>query len=289
MKTSIETIDKERAQEYIAKIDGNRPVSNGYVRWLIGRQKRGEWQTNGDSIKFDKNGVLRDGQHRLMMVMQTGKPIEVVVVREIDPASFITMDTGKNRNLADVLGINKYQNSKPLANALTWVHRYLINRMYPTGGRISHEQHLAVLDKHPELNESVAFYFDLKKLGRQYWPAVTMSCHYLFTRIDRPMANDFIERYLTGVGIDTLTDPVGVLRSQVQSEAAKRVRPVGDQIFGLFALAWNARCNGREQKQNYNIRKHSRIRPKIDGFPRELFLERQEELPLFEDEEENNT
>ncbi|MBA7711858.1 hypothetical protein ES703_120825 [subsurface metagenome] len=287
MKTTIETIDKERAQEYIAKIDGNRPVSNGYVRWLIGRQRRGEWQTNGDSIKFDKNGVLRDGQHRLMMVMQTGEPIEVVVVREIDPASFITMDTGRSRNLADILGINKYQSPRPLADALAWVHRYLRNRM-TGGGRISHEQNLVVLDKNPELNESVAFYLNLKKGGRQYFSAITTACHYLFTRIDKPMANDFIDRYVTGVGFDTLTDPVSVLRNQVPMEAGKRVKPTGDQFFGLFALAWNARRNGREQRQNFQVRKKSPIRPKIAGFPKELFLERQEELPLFEEEEEDN-
>lgn len=285
METTIETIDKERAQEYIAQIDGNRPIANGYVRWLIGRQRRGEWQTNGDSIKFDKNGVLRDGQHRLMMVMQTDTPIEVVVVREIDPAAFITMDTGKNRNLADVLAINKYQNSKSLASALGWVHRYLTNRMYQLA-RITHEQHLAVLDKNPELNESVAFYLNLAKIGRLYWPAITIACHYLFTRIDIPRANALIERYATGVGIDTLTDPVGILRGQVPVEATKRVKPQGDQIFGLFALAWNAQQSGREQKQNYKVRKHSRVRPRIDGFPRELFLETQEELPLFEEEEE---
>ncbi|GAI53789.1 unnamed protein product, partial [marine sediment metagenome] len=116
--------------------------------------------------------------------------------------------------------------------------------------------------------------------------SIPIACHYLFTRIDIPTANDFIERYVTGVGIDTLTNPVGVLRSQVSLEATKRVKPQGDQIFGLFALAWNAQRNGREQKQNYKLRKHSRIRPRIDGFPRELFLESQEELPLFEEEEE---
>ncbi|MBA7642156.1 hypothetical protein ES703_49843 [subsurface metagenome] len=286
MKTTIETIDKERAQEYIAKIDGNRPISNGYVRWLIGRQKRGEWQTNGDSIKFDTNGVLRDGQHRLMMVMQTGRPIEVVVVRDIDPASFITMDTGKNRNLSDVLAINKYQNSKLLAPALGWVHHYLANRMYPMGGRISHEQHLAVLDKHPELQQSVAFFANFGHLsGSPRWPSITMACHYLFSRIDSSMADDFIQRYVTGARLEE-QDPVWVLRGQVTSYATARIKPQGDQIFGLFALAWNAQRNGREQKQNYKLRKHSRIRPKIDGFPKELLLESQEELPLFEEEEE---
>ena len=288
MKATIETIDKERAQEYIAKIDGNRPISNGYVRWLIGRQRRHEWQTNGDSIKFDKNGVLRDGQHRLMMVMQTGMPIEVVVVREIEPDAFITMDTGKNRNLADVLAINKYQNPRPLADALGWIRRYLTNRMLHVG-RMSHEQHLAVLDKHPELQESVVFCIDLgKPKGSPGYRPMIPALHYLFSRIDPSMANDFIERYVKGLHLEE-ESPVAVLRGQVINYATTKVKvkPQGDQIFGLFALAWNAQRKERPQKQSFNLRDRSRTRPRIDGFPRELFLESQEELPLFEEEEDN--
>ena len=289
MKTSVEVIDKERAQEYIAKVEnGNRPISNGYVRWLIGRQRRNEWQTNGDSIKFDTNDVLRDGQHRLMMVMQTGMPIEVVVVREIDPKAFITMDTGKNRNLADVLAINKFDNSKLLAQALGWVRRYLINRMYPTGGRTTHEQHLAVLDKHPELQESVAFCIDLgNPTGSPGYRSVTPAIHYLFSRIDAAKANDFIERYVKGSRLEE-QDPIWMLRGQVVDYASAKVKmkPKSDQIFGLFALAWNAQCDGREVKQRYTLRDRTPRRPRINGFPKELFLERQEELPLFEEEED---
>ena len=289
METTVETITKEVAQDYIAKIDGNRPISNGYVRWLIGRQKRGEWQTNGDSIKFDKNGVLRDGQHRLMMVMQTGMPIEVVVVREIEPSAFITMDTGKNRNLADVLAINKNDNSRPLASALAWVYRYLNNTMYPLGGKISHEQHLDVLDKHSELRESVAFCLKFGHVsGGPGWPAVTIAYHYLLSRIDLEMSNDFIERYIRGVRLEE-NDPILVLRGQVISYTNARVKPQGDQIFKLFSFAWNAKRAGRPQKQNYKLSKHSRIRPKIDGFPKEFFLEKQNESSLFEEEQEENS
>ncbi|MBA7704212.1 hypothetical protein ES703_113013 [subsurface metagenome] len=63
METIVEKIDAELAAKYLAERDDDRPISNGHLRWLIERQKQGEWQINGDSIKFDANGMLRD-DHR---------------------------------------------------------------------------------------------------------------------------------------------------------------------------------------------------------------------------------
>ncbi|MBA7704213.1 hypothetical protein ES703_113014 [subsurface metagenome] len=289
MKTIVETIDTEVAAKYLAERDDDRPISNGHLRWLIERQKRGEWQINGDSIKFDADGKLRDGQHRLMMVMQTGIPIDVVVVRDIDPASFITMDTGKNRNLADILAIKKYPNHADLAQVLFWVRRYLVGRM--TGGsKVSHEQHLATLDKHSELQESIVFYLSLAHpAGSPGWRAITMATHYLFSQIDTETANDFIERFVTGLHLEEETDPIAVLRGQVVSFATARLKPIGAQVFRVYALAWNAKRDNRPIKQSYKLRPSTPHRPKIDGFPKELFLETQVELPLYpEDDEETS-
>jgi hypothetical protein len=287
MKTSVETIDEKLAAKYLVLTDHDRPISNGHLQWLIGRQRRLEWQTNGDSIKFDSNGVLRDGQHRLKMVLTTGMPIEVVVVRDIDPGAFITMDTGKNRNLADVLALKKQLNPIPLASALSWVYRYLANQL-SRGQKVSHEQHLALLDKHPELHQSVAFFLNLTKpAGGPGWPAITMTSHYLFSRIDATAANDFIERYVTGLRLEEQSDPIAVLRGQIVSYATAKVKPQGDQILGLFALAWNAQSESRKVERSYHVRPRSPRRPKINGFPKELFLESQAELP-FQEEEENS-
>ncbi len=115
MTFDLETIDREKAQQYIAKNVGNRPVSRPHLNQLISRQQRAEWKTNGDSIRFDSNGDLRDGQHRLHMVMLTGIPIEAVVIRGVDPDAFVTMDTGKNRTITDVLAIRKEPNPRLLA------------------------------------------------------------------------------------------------------------------------------------------------------------------------------
>ncbi|GAI59216.1 unnamed protein product [marine sediment metagenome] len=99
MKTEVETIDRETAERYLNLERGNnRPFSPSHLADLIGRQQRGEWVTNGDTIRFDATGQLRDGVHRLRMVKATGISIEVIVARDIAPEAFITMDVGKKRS-----------------------------------------------------------------------------------------------------------------------------------------------------------------------------------------------
>ena len=291
MDVGVETITPEIAAKYLAKRDEDRPLSNGHLKYLKERQRRGEWKTNGDSIKFDAHGCLRDGQHRLMMVMETEIPIEVVVVRDLEPTAFITMDTGKNRNLSDGLAIAKKPNPLHLGPALSWVRKYLVDYMNSTKG-ISFEQHLEVLDMHPELHHSVEFRLSLgKPPGSPGFPAVTTATHYLFSRIDHEQADDFTERYVTGLRLEERTDPVAVLRGRVLSFALqKKIHIEGQQILRLHALAWNALRAERPVKMPYKLPDLGARRPKIDGFPKDLFLEsRGELLPSEEQEDEEET
>jgi len=286
MTFELETIDREKAQEYIGKNVANRPPSQSHLNILIGRQKRGEWRTNGDSIRFDSDGNLRDGQHRLHMVMLTGIPIEAVVIRGIDPDSFVTMDTGKNRTITDVLSIRKEPSPRFLALALQWTYRYLADRM--TGKIESHELLLSVLDKHPGIHKTVAFYTGLTQpSGAPGHPEITLAAHYLFSQVDPGGSDDFIERYVTGLRLEEESDPVGRLRGQVISVAANpRVSLTPAQFFGLFVTAWNTKRSGRKiGKSTFRIPQRTAPRPKIDGFPERLFLTSQ--LTLLDDDEED--
>lgn len=67
-----ETIDPEKAREYLSKNRDNRKLSPSWVRALALRQKRREWLFTRDPIRFDWDDFLRDGQHRLSMVIDTG-------------------------------------------------------------------------------------------------------------------------------------------------------------------------------------------------------------------------
>lgn len=282
----VETIDRDAAERYLNLERGNnRPFSHGHLSDLIGRQMRGEWVTNGDTIRFDAGGQLRDGQHRLRMVKETGIPIEVVIVRDIAPEAFITMDVGKKRTLGDVLFIEKEANHLPLAGALSWVSRYLRRRM-SRGWGISYEEHHKVLAQHPGIRDSVLFYLKLDRpAAAPGFPSVTMSLHYLFSQANATGANDFIERYVTGLNILESTDPVGVAREQIIRYSIKPPTPKGDLIFALLCRAWNAFQMGQPVKKHFQL-PHSTPAPKIAGFPKELFLESQLSFAENEEEEE---
>ncbi len=283
--STVESIDRDAAERYLNLERGNnRPFSRGHLSDLIGRQMRGEWITNGDTIRFDSAGQLRDGQHRLRMVKQTGIPIEVVVVRDIDPTAFSTMDVGKKRTLGDVLYIEKETNHVQLAGALSWVSKYLSRRLRGSG--ISYEEHHKVLAQHPGIRDSVVFYLKLDRpAAAPGFPGVTMSLHYLFSQADATVANDFIERYVTGLNILEATDPVGVVREQIIRYSIKPPTPASELIFALLCKAWNAHQTGQPAKKRFKLPARTPA-PRITGFPKELFLESQLAFPENEEEEE---
>jgi len=218
------------------------------------------------------------------MVMLTGLAIEAVVIRGVDPDAFVTMDTGKNRTITDVLAIRKEPSPRTLSQTLQWTYRYLADRL---NGKIeSHELLLSVLENHPKIHQTVAFYAGLSQpSGAPGYSAITLGAHYLFSRVDEKEANDFIEHYVTGLRLQE-NDPVGRLRGQIIGLASNPRLPTPAQVLGLFVLAWNVKRSGKRlPKKNFQIPQRTAPRPKIDGFPERLFLTGQLAFPEDDDEE----
>lgn len=61
--------------------------------------KTGRWVLNGETICFDSNGVLRDGHHRLLAIIESGVTIEVLVVRGV--AAFLMLYKGCTKECVD--------------------------------------------------------------------------------------------------------------------------------------------------------------------------------------------
>ena len=124
--TTIETIDTERAKLYLADNMVNRRLSQQRVIQYADSLRRGDWQLNGESIKFNDHGEMIDGQHRLSAIIYCNIPMTTVVMRGIDDGVSI-IDRGRNRNLADSLLIEGI--SKSIANntiiAIVKLHHYI--------------------------------------------------------------------------------------------------------------------------------------------------------------------
>lgn len=100
-------ITPQIAKDYLKSNLVNRPINNGTVKRYATDLKNRNWTYNGEgNVVFDWDGNLRNGQHRLMAVVSTGIPMDCIVVNDVDPKSFDTMDSGHKRNPADILHIH---------------------------------------------------------------------------------------------------------------------------------------------------------------------------------------
>jgi hypothetical protein len=99
-------IDPTTAKAILDTRNGkNRPAKPNKVQQFAADMAKDRWGLTGDTIKFETNGQLLDGQNRLSASAKSGKSFRTHVVFGIDPALFGWMDIGKPRNAADVLHI----------------------------------------------------------------------------------------------------------------------------------------------------------------------------------------
>lgn len=105
MSTVTENITPAKAQEYLRTSRGNRPISKVYVRSYADTMKKGAWMLNGVPIIFDTEGHLLDGHHRLLAVIEANIPVRFDVRRGAPEEAFTTYDTGRHRNLGQILAM----------------------------------------------------------------------------------------------------------------------------------------------------------------------------------------
>lgn len=82
----VETITPEIAKEYLKHNSRNprKRMDPGTIKRYADDIREGLWTLNGETIVFDEDGFLKNGQHRLCGVISAGKPIKTLVVRGID-------------------------------------------------------------------------------------------------------------------------------------------------------------------------------------------------------------
>lgn len=87
IETVVETITPAIAREYL-KANVNNPrgqkVRMARVKQYAHDMANGLWELNGEAIVFDKNGVLKNGAHRLAAIILANIPVDMAVTRGVD-------------------------------------------------------------------------------------------------------------------------------------------------------------------------------------------------------------
>ena len=120
MRTSVEMIGPERAKEFLACSAGNRSLRKTHIAYLAKEMKDGNWILTSETVKFDANGVLIDGHHRMNAIIESGATASFFVAYDESISAKRVIDSNLPRNLADHTGIDK--NTVEIINASFAVH-----------------------------------------------------------------------------------------------------------------------------------------------------------------------
>lgn len=241
----IEVIGVKEAADYLQYNTNNRPIRQSHVDHLADEMLSGRWKFNGESIVFDNQGVLRNGQHRLTAILKARWREAFLVVRGIDPSAFSTMDCGRSRSGQDALSLLGHQNARVKANVIVWVEKYYNNRINTTSkwGSEKRTSPSKVVELASKYNNLVVCEKG-RSLGVQ---TIFNVCKYIFTALDYEMAEDFLQKVETGENL-TADDQEYLLRNRLIANRTSRSKLNNNYILALFIKAWNNKRSGRVVK-----------------------------------------
>jgi hypothetical protein len=242
----------------------NRPLNMNHVKDHIREIQTGKWMRNGEAIKFDWNGELGDGQHRLKAIEMTGISMKMLVVYNVDPEAFKTYDSGMNRKVADVFAIDDIPNYFAVSsivrkyNALSLSKQTIVSgKSTLASGRIggmrkfSSIELLDVYYRHSELFQTVC---------NKSWCLVKKMKLYSQTEIGAIMAyliltkghySEIVMRFfdmLFQYKTDEDTSACRYLRDRIVNQSLKKSPLSGVYKQQLLIKCWNDYLNGSKLK-----------------------------------------
>lgn len=241
------TIDKGMATLLLEANTRNRHISDRQVE-QYGRALTAPdgWPFTGDSIKLGPDGLVLDGQHRLLAIERTGKPMDCLVVSNLNERVRRYVDSGRKRSSADEATMEGLSNSTALTSIsrvlLSWRHwreqksSLVLGNAEVTDHTLSN---VGLVTEAAKVAAEVRRY--VKKVsGSALGAAYARACE---VTGDPFLVANFFSRLASGADMQ-LGDPLHSLRNTlIRAEAA-------NQVVQLWQIvrAWNATQEGEALK-----------------------------------------
>lgn len=236
----IYTITPAVAKRWLSRNVRNRRIREADVAAYARDMAAGNWRLTGEAVKFDTNGALADGQHRLHAVIRSGAAIPMLVVRGIDPDAQSVMDTGAKRSASDALTLNGEKNSSILAAVAGLALRE------PGAGYIAepiskptHAEIADFLDEHGDAVRRAAEMASIHYPAFDAAPSVLGVCWMRFAEIDLQACAEFFNS-VANLQTAGSGDPRLALIRRLANARRNRERLSQRDQLSLIFRAWNA-------------------------------------------------
>jgi hypothetical protein len=242
---SLETFSVQACKDALAKNRNNRPLSKNVVRLYKAAIERHEWMVNGETIIFDEDGYLANGQHRLTAALESGKPITSFVMRGVSKRAFETIDNVKRRAVSDVLAIDGKLNTHTLAAALRAIE-FLMAGSYASRHLFTPKHALEVLDVYPNVQFWTTRYIG-HKTARGLFPSSLVAVLTLSAEVfGSEISDEFLSQLDSGQGLAAGSPTLALRNRFIERGVGKTFSP--EHAVAMMIKAMNAFANGRKIK-----------------------------------------
>lgn len=255
-------IDPNKASDFLSCNVSNRKIDENRIAKYVYEMNNGQWRFNGDAIRFDVDGNLIDGQHRLTAIIKTGFAYWFLVVNNIESASKKTIDTGKARSGADVLAM--FADVKPvqstvIAAAITKLILYEKGLVIRGGGHSTVYTGTSAIEDYyvkntAEIQISLKFTTSITDhYAMLISRADALFLHIIFSRISKEMADSFMRKIITGADVNENSNEF-LVRGLLTKKAMKTIKISAEETIYSIIKAWNRNIRGGVYSGEKNLR-----------------------------------
>lgn len=228
----------------------NRSVSLTKVEHYAKDMVAGRWDDNGETIIVSSDGLLNDGQHRMMAVVESNTSVPMTFVFGVSRRSRTTVDQGVARGVGHYLSMEGRAYARNISVAARWIMAYEASdgRNISQRAKFTNSEVLARCRADDALVESAAFAYRHYKLFRSLFSHTVMTvAHYILRDINEAAANEYLDQLALGENLRR-GDPALAVRNAFM--ASKRER---QEALEIIFHGWNAYRSGRKLVQTRSI------------------------------------
>lgn len=249
----VATVGPALASVLIERNTGNRKVKTRRVEDFTRDMLGGNWKLNGEPIIVSRDGVLNDGQHRCLAVLEAKVEVPMMLVVGVLGDTRDTIDHGVGRSPADDLALHGHVNTIQLAAAgrLLWQWREYGLVTYSGHRAPTRIELMQTVDGSPGLAKSL---LEVNSKGSRA-KAVTSTpalafCHFAFKTVapETDVAY-FFDALIEGANLKR-GDPILNARNRL---IAERGLLKTDMKIELLFRAWNAHRNGETSRVAFRL------------------------------------
>lgn len=237
--------DRALAESMLEMNTGNRRVNRRKVEQLVKQMQSGEFENTGEPIIISAEGVINNGQHRLLAVVEADAVLDMDVRFGIPRKAFSKTDTGTSRSGADVLTIKGVGSGGQVASAVRLLILY--RRGLPGSIRefVSNDEVAQAFDGWNDIEDAVA------RVNKYAFPKSVKSTplYAVAFMASRSPAKGKLDAWLDAVatGLEVSRDnPAYQLRERLMRgiDAPIGTREGQLERFALIIKSWNLWAKG---------------------------------------------